>query len=187
MNNRKRWANKEEAEKYIEKCFRTNNFGLSYCAACDYLGLVPNEYKEEVKGFRLGVWSDCLFCDLRDLISNLQYEVYNSEYVENHKNREVDEYLETAEDYLAVAKAELKSSQEIDENYLKHVFMEDEELMRYVSELKDIKASHDSYRLLHDYGRIYNDALNYLDIMYQLDGDTTIETLDRLLAKEEQK
>ena len=66
-------------------------------------------------------------------------------------------------------------------------FMEDEELMRYVSELKDIKASHDSYRLLYDYGRIYNDVLNYLDIMYHLDGDTSIETLDKLLAKEEQK
>lgn len=33
MNNRKRWASKEEAEKYAIKALREGNVGLSYCAA----------------------------------------------------------------------------------------------------------------------------------------------------------
>ena len=43
MNNRKRWANKEEAREYMNKLLREGNTGLSFCAVCDYLGLVPVE------------------------------------------------------------------------------------------------------------------------------------------------
>ena len=117
-----RWKSKEEAKEYIQKCFRTNNFGLSYCAACDFVGIEnPAKYREEMKGFRLGIWADCILSltdgDIEGLIDDLKYEVYNSEYVENHKSADIDNYLATNEEYLEVAKAELRLVQEYEENY----------------------------------------------------------------------
>lgn len=37
MNQRKRWATKKEAREYVLKAEKSNNMGLTYCAACDYL------------------------------------------------------------------------------------------------------------------------------------------------------
>ena len=38
MSKRKRWASKEEAEAYVHKALQENNLGLSFWAACDYIG-----------------------------------------------------------------------------------------------------------------------------------------------------
>ena len=108
-----RWATKEEAKEYIDKCFKTQNFGLSYCAACDYVGLVPNEHKEYIKHIYLGIWADCLF-DIKALINEIKYEIYNAEYVENHKFKDLDCYLASNEEYLKVAVDELKFIQSLD-------------------------------------------------------------------------
>ena len=123
MENRNRWANKEEAKEYIQKCFQTNIFGLSYCAACDFVGIgSPAKYREELKGFRLGIWADCILNltdgDVEGLIDDLKYEIYNSEYVENHKTVELDSFLATTEEYLEVAKGELKYLQAFEEGRL---------------------------------------------------------------------
>ena len=105
---KKRWQNKEEAEKYIQKCFQNNNFGLSYCAACDYVGIKnPAEYRNKIKSSHLAIYADCLI-GLKREIKLLEYEVNNSEYVENHKFKELDNYLASTEEYLQVAKEEYK-------------------------------------------------------------------------------
>ena len=38
MNKRIRWASKEEAKQYALSAESKGNMGLSYCAACDFLG-----------------------------------------------------------------------------------------------------------------------------------------------------
>ena len=38
LNQRKRWADKAEAKTYALQAERTGKMGLSYCAACDFLG-----------------------------------------------------------------------------------------------------------------------------------------------------
>ena len=37
-NSRQKWATKEEAKSYALKAEKSKNMGLTYCAACDYLG-----------------------------------------------------------------------------------------------------------------------------------------------------
>ena len=38
MNQRKKWATREAAKAHIFQAERRGNMGLSYCAACDFLG-----------------------------------------------------------------------------------------------------------------------------------------------------
>jgi hypothetical protein len=47
MSNRKRWATKQEAEKFIADALEGGRTGLSFCAACDFLGYNPREKVEE--------------------------------------------------------------------------------------------------------------------------------------------
>ena len=45
-DNNKRWKTKEEAEEYISNACKNHNFGLSYCATCDFLGIDPSEHRK---------------------------------------------------------------------------------------------------------------------------------------------
>ena len=38
MSDRKRWANKEEAYAFAKEAEKSGKLGMSYAAACDYLG-----------------------------------------------------------------------------------------------------------------------------------------------------
>lgn len=49
MSNQKRWANKEEAKTYMNKLLKEGKTGLSFCAVCDFLGLVPVDVIEAHK------------------------------------------------------------------------------------------------------------------------------------------
>ena len=59
---------------------------------------------------------------------------------------------------------------------------EDKQLMNYVNEMKKISASNNNNKMLHDYGRIYNDASNYLVLTYQIDGNKALDIIDELLT-----
>ena len=175
-----RWKNREEAMDYIHKCFQTNNFGLSYCAACDFVGIEnPAKYKEEMKQFRLGIWADCILSlsngDVEGLIDELKYDVYNSEYVEGHRSNEVDDDFATVEEYLDVAKNELK--------VMKSYESEDETLVNYVIEMIRIKDTQDSDYIVHNLGRVYNDAVDYVVATYQVNGEEAMNIVDELMDK----
>ncbi len=111
MAENKRWKTKEEAQEYISKAIQENNLGLSYCAACDFLGAEPVPRSKRSKRFLLGVYEDSfnLFSDkdLKDLISELEDSILTAEYVENHKFKDLDETYLSAEDILKIAKHEL--------------------------------------------------------------------------------
>ncbi len=47
MEKRKKWATKDEAKAYLTRAKKAHNFGLSFCAACDFLGLDPKKQREE--------------------------------------------------------------------------------------------------------------------------------------------
>lgn len=49
MNQRKRWATKQEAMNYVAKCQREGHYGLRFCAACDFLGLDAAQVRKEKK------------------------------------------------------------------------------------------------------------------------------------------
>ena len=52
MSNRKRWATKQEAEKFATSAMEGGRTGLSFCAACDFLGWNPREKVEEFERLR---------------------------------------------------------------------------------------------------------------------------------------
>ncbi len=56
MNQRKKWATKEAAKEYVAKALKEGKTGLTFCAACDFLGWVPTEvierHKESTKKHR---------------------------------------------------------------------------------------------------------------------------------------
>jgi len=79
MNNNKKWKTKEEAQDYISKAFENKCFGLSFCAACDFLDIDKEGRVAELKEFYLGLLADC-FINLnekqsKDFISQLEYQV----------------------------------------------------------------------------------------------------------------
>ncbi len=49
MNQRKKWATKEAAKEYVAKALKEGKTGLTFCAACDFLGWVPTEVIERHK------------------------------------------------------------------------------------------------------------------------------------------
>ena len=123
MNNCKRWKNKVEAENYIIKCFTTQNFGLSYCAACDYLGISnPIEYKNYKKDIQLGIYADFIL-DLEEEINSLEYELNNFEYIEKSQYKNNSTFLPTLEECLEALKNEYK-------------YFNSEEFLQFVEELK---------------------------------------------------
>lgn len=112
MKDNKKWKTKEEAEEYISKAIQSQNYGLSYCSACDFLGVNPIERSGRTKGFYLGLLDDCFISwsnkQIRDFIDQLQDEILTAEYVDSHKCKDPDEYLATAEEVLKVAKQQLR-------------------------------------------------------------------------------
>ena len=108
MNNRKRWSSKEEAEKYAIKALREGNVGLSYCAACDYLGCNPDNKK--INNFLNSLYGDWLISMgedyIKEEIASIKWELDNMEYVEFYKFKPSIENLDI---YLQIAKDELKS------------------------------------------------------------------------------
>lgn len=112
MKDNKKWKTKEEAEEYISKAIQNQNCGLSYCSACDFLGVNPTERSGSAKGFYLGLLDDCFISwsnkQIREFIDQLQDEILTAEYIDSHKCKDPDEYLATAEEVLKVAKQELK-------------------------------------------------------------------------------
>ena len=112
MNDNKRWKTKEEAKEYISNACKNHNFGLSYCAACDFLGIDPSEDRKNTKDFYLSLVSDCLMSwskeDLRDLIDELQYEMFAREYVDSNKFKDPEGDLAYAKEIIEIAKQELR-------------------------------------------------------------------------------
>ena len=103
MNNRKRWNNKEEAVRYAHKALDEGNRGLSFCAACDYLGFIVNRDFHDV------LYADWLLSRgisyIKEEISDIEWELNNTEYVEAYKYQPSTDHLE---DYLKIAKDELR-------------------------------------------------------------------------------
>ena len=131
MANNKRWATKQEAEEFIDKCFKDGNFGLSYCAACDFVGKEPVKSVNSAKEFCLGIHADCFMSysdeQLISLINELKEEIYTAEYVETHKKyKNLDSSLESDEELLKVAIFEYKDRHCL-KNYL--------DIKRYVSRM----------------------------------------------------
>ena len=58
---------------------------------------------------------------------------------------------------------------------------EDKTLIDFVMWMKRIEDTHDSDYIIHNLGKIYNDAINYLVVTYQIDGDTAIKIIDEYI------
>ena len=61
----------------------------------------------------------------------------------------------------------------------------DDKLLRYIKEMKKIEETNDSHGMIYDYGRIYNDAMNYIVVTYQTGGDKAMEIIDELLINKD--
>ena len=107
MNTRKRWATKKEAEDYAIKAFQDGNVGLSYCAACDFLGWSPTD--KDTKDFGDALYADWLISMgeeyIKEEIANIKWELDTMEYVELNKFKPSIRNLER---YLKIAKNELR-------------------------------------------------------------------------------
>lgn len=108
VNSRKRWASKEEARNFAFKAFHEGRTGLSFWAACDYIGWTP----KKVRSFKLffeSLYGDFLSCEgkkgIEEEISALEWEINNIQYVESHH---IKASIKEAEEYLKVAKDELR-------------------------------------------------------------------------------
>ena len=58
---RKRWASEEEAREFAVKAFHEGKTGLSFWAACDYIGWTP-ERVHKLKLFFELLYGDFLIC-----------------------------------------------------------------------------------------------------------------------------
>ncbi len=63
----------------------------------------------------------------------------------------------------------------------KDTFLKDPEFMRLIKELQRIEESNDSFDMTHNYGRLYNDAMNHLVVVHQIDGEEAMSIIDRLV------
>ncbi len=108
MNDRKRWASKEEAEQYAIKAFNEGRTGLSFWAACDYLGWTAEKFKH-IKLFQDSLYADWLISMgtkyIKEEIQNIKWEINNILFFENHRSKEP---LKELEENLQIAKDELK-------------------------------------------------------------------------------
>lgn len=70
MSQHNRWADKEEAENYIEEAIRNKNCGLKYASACDYLGIGAAEHKGRREATQNALTEDIGFalCSSEELI-----------------------------------------------------------------------------------------------------------------------
>lgn len=106
MSNKKKWANKEEARSYAIKASRDGNRGLTFCAACDYIGWAP-DYKN-ASSAELALYADWLLSRgisyIKEEINNIKWELDLIDYVESPTNKA---YHDSLESYLKVAKEEL--------------------------------------------------------------------------------
>lgn len=109
MSNNKRWNTKEEAQEYVSN---SKNYGLTFCAACDFLGINPNERNHNLRQFQLAITADCFISwstrDILDLIDVLRDEIYSAEYVDGYNCVDSDAISASAEQVLAAAKQELR-------------------------------------------------------------------------------
>lgn len=120
---KKRWTNKEEAKEYISSCIREGNLGLSFCAACDFVGEKPTT-EDKIKQFMLSIIADVFISwrtkDLIDHINLLEYAILSAEYVENYEYKDPDDYIVSKEEILKLAKEELSDRQTRRRAYRKH-------------------------------------------------------------------
>ena len=112
MSDNRRWKTKEEAEEFVSNAIKNHNYGLSYCAACDFLGIDPSKDNESAKQFHLSLVADCMMSwsneQLKDLISELKDEMLTAEYVDSHKCKDPDDDLASAKEIIEIAKQELR-------------------------------------------------------------------------------
>ena len=107
MSNRKRWASKEEARQYAIKAFHERRMGLSFWAACDYIGWSPKEVRDS-KNFQDSLYADYLISMgkrfIKEEISDIKWEINNIQYVDNHSAgftmEELESFLKTAQGEL---------------------------------------------------------------------------------------
>ena len=69
----------------------------------------------------------------------------------------------------------------------KDTFLKDPEFMRLIKELQRIEESNDSFDMTHNYGRLYNDAMNHLVVVHQIDGEEAMSIIDRLVKDYEKE
>ena len=107
MNNRKRWASKEEAKEFATKALQEGRTGLSFCAACDYLGWKAAEFNND--SFHDVLYADWLLSMgeeyIKEEIQNIKWEINTIYYLEGGVSRAQINELES---YLQLAKEELK-------------------------------------------------------------------------------
>lgn len=112
MSNNRRWKTKEEAKKIVSNAIKNHYYGLSYCAACDFLDINPSKYNKNVKQFHLSFVEDCLMSwskeELKDLIAELKDEILTAEYVDSQKCKYSDDDLASAKEIFELAKQELR-------------------------------------------------------------------------------
>ena len=111
MSDRKRWASKEEAQKYAVAALQNGNKGLSFWAACDYLGWSIKKV-QNYDIFQNALYEDFLMsmgrkC-LQEEIDNLEWEINTILHEDRGDSNASKEYLESLQSSLNIAKAELK-------------------------------------------------------------------------------
>ena len=108
MSKRKRWASKEEAEAYVHKALQENNLGLSFWAACDYIGWT-RKIITNIRNFQQALYADWLISRgiryIKEEINNIKWELNTIRYLESRQTKAST--IKDLEDDLQVAKDEL--------------------------------------------------------------------------------
>lgn len=108
MDKRKRWTTKEEARRYASKAFNEGRRGLSFWAACDYIGWTPTEV-HNTKLFQGSIYADYLISEgkeyIEEEISSIKWEINTIQYSED---KNINASIKDLEDDLAIAQDELK-------------------------------------------------------------------------------
>ena len=108
MCENKRWASREEAEKYAYKAFREGRTGLPFWAACDFLAWTAEKFNN-IKRFWDSLYADWLISMgteyIEEEIQNIKWEINTILFLEN---RNTKDSLKELEEKLQVAKSELK-------------------------------------------------------------------------------
>ena len=108
MSKRKRWASKEEAEAYVHKALQENNLGLSFWAACDYIGWT-RKIITNIRNFQQALYADWLISRgiryIKEEINNIKWELNTIRYLESRQTKAST--IKDLEDDLQVARSEL--------------------------------------------------------------------------------
>lgn len=62
-------------------------------------------------------------------------------------------------------------------------YEKDTDFIHLIDELKRIEKANDSKAIIYNFGRIYNDAMNHLVALYQIDGEKAMEIIDKLVKE----